>query len=318
MVVLVFIVTFSLFYASPLAISRPQHQGIPAQAKTISQIEALEIALKEAKRHYPETTDLRLYFPFYNFSSEASENNSGQRHGGYMWSLAQDIRQHPELLQLRLSYFNPNGTVYYIDADTNSASVATGFMNRYCATQDCDRQLYFSLKDRLAYLLDIAVVPRGLPLPMMVDAETGKVVWNPENRLPFPKGVEIYQNITNARTIKELLASRLNPPSLTIIEISEGAATNATGHRKDYFEPQVTRAVLELSNKVVWVNKDSVGHTVTSDNGYSNGYTGKFDSGVIKPTGIFEYPFIELGKYQYHCEIHPWMRGEIDIVENFS
>ncbi len=56
---------------------------------------------------------------------------------------------------------------------------------------------------------------------------------------------------------------------------------------------------------VTWANKDSVEHTITS---------GSFDSGPVKSGGSFSFTFTEAGTYDYHCTIHPSMKGKITVT----
>lgn len=58
---------------------------------------------------------------------------------------------------------------------------------------------------------------------------------------------------------------------------------------------------------VTWTNQDDRDHTVTVD--YGNGP----DSGKIPPGGTYSYTFTNAGSYQYHCSIHPDMRGTIVV-----
>ena len=50
--------------------------------------------------------------------------------------------------------------------------------------------------------------------------------------------------------------------------------------------------------KVTWMNRDGVGHTVTS-----NG-TGPLNSGNIPAGQSYSYTFTEAGTYDYYCEPH--------------
>ncbi len=87
-----------------------------------------------------------------------------------------------------------------------------------------------------------------------------------------------------------------------LITISKGASvsTNAL-----FYVPQkieVTPGAI-----VTWVNRDSVGHTVTSD-------SLAFNSGAIAPKGVFTFTFTTPGTYSYHCSFHAWMTGTITVV----
>ena len=53
---------------------------------------------------------------------------------------------------------------------------------------------------------------------------------------------------------------------------------------------------------VTWRNRDNVTHTVTSDSGV-------FSSGDLEKDGTFSYTFNEVGRYDYHCNHHSFMKG---------
>ncbi len=58
---------------------------------------------------------------------------------------------------------------------------------------------------------------------------------------------------------------------------------------------------------VTWTNQDNAPHTVTSSDG-------TLDSGNLKKGQEFSFNFTEPGVYDYHCKIHPSMRGEIEVT----
>jgi plastocyanin len=63
-----------------------------------------------------------------------------------------------------------------------------------------------------------------------------------------------------------------------------------------------------VNSSVTWVNKDAVGHSVTSD-------TGLFDSGTLNTNGSFTYTFTTLGTFSYHCSIHPSMTATVTVTQ---
>lgn len=65
---------------------------------------------------------------------------------------------------------------------------------------------------------------------------------------------------------------------------------------------------INRGTKVIWINRDPVAHTVTSD-------TGLFDSKALLTGQKFEYVFNQPGIYNYHCGIHPYMNGQVIVVE---
>lgn len=59
---------------------------------------------------------------------------------------------------------------------------------------------------------------------------------------------------------------------------------------------------------VVWTNKDSTSHTITGND---------FDSGSVSRGQAFSHTFKETGTFEYHCKIHPNMKGNV-IVSNVN
>jgi plastocyanin len=70
------------------------------------------------------------------------------------------------------------------------------------------------------------------------------------------------------------------------------------------FEPE--RIELLVGETVTWTNLDSVTHTVTADDG-------SFDSGDLGSDGTFSLTFDSAGRTAYHCAIHRFMTGEVDV-----
>ncbi|HEX2433005.1 MAG TPA: cupredoxin family copper-binding protein [Gaiellaceae bacterium] len=71
-----------------------------------------------------------------------------------------------------------------------------------------------------------------------------------------------------------------------------------------FFEPG--RLQVLVGETVTWHNGDAVTHTVTADDG-------SFDSGDLAPDGAFSVTFDRVGTTTYHCAIHHFMTGEVDV-----
>ena len=60
--------------------------------------------------------------------------------------------------------------------------------------------------------------------------------------------------------------------------------------------------------RVTWTNKDSMGHTVTSD-------SGAFDSGSLANGASYSFTFDQAGTFAYHCAFHPSMTATIVVTQ---
>ena len=58
---------------------------------------------------------------------------------------------------------------------------------------------------------------------------------------------------------------------------------------------------------VMWTNKDSAPHTVTSDSGST------LASGDLSQGKSYTHTFTQAGTYTYHCTIHPFMHGTVIV-----
>jgi plastocyanin len=74
----------------------------------------------------------------------------------------------------------------------------------------------------------------------------------------------------------------------------------------DAYDAQVIDAL--TGDTVMWMNDSARAHTVTADNG-------SFDSGRIPVTGSYEQRFAAAGAFPYHCTLHPFMTGEVDVYD---
>lgn len=73
------------------------------------------------------------------------------------------------------------------------------------------------------------------------------------------------------------------------------------------FSPK--EVTIKKGTAVIWLNKDSAVHTVTSD-------TGLFDSGSLANGASFGYTFSTAGTFAYHCTPHKAnMTGTIVVTD---
>lgn len=69
---------------------------------------------------------------------------------------------------------------------------------------------------------------------------------------------------------------------------------------------------VNVGQTVLWENNDSAVHTVTSGSPNS-GPDGVIYSDLMAPGETFAFNFKEPGYFQYYCELHPWMEGEVTV-----
>ncbi|MDA4119719.1 MAG: cupredoxin domain-containing protein [Thaumarchaeota archaeon] len=74
------------------------------------------------------------------------------------------------------------------------------------------------------------------------------------------------------------------------------------------YNPGTFKLVVGVNNTVVFLNQDSVVHTVTANDG-------SFDSGDIHPGMIFIHTF-SAGTYSFHCTYHSYMKGTITVTSS--
>ena len=71
------------------------------------------------------------------------------------------------------------------------------------------------------------------------------------------------------------------------------------------FSPQTI--TVAPGTTVIWTNKDSVSHTVTSDTGAWP------DSGNLATNQTFSHTFTKAGTFPYHCAVHPSMTARVTV-----
>lgn len=91
---------------------------------------------------------------------------------------------------------------------------------------------------------------------------------------------------------------------------------------KVWYDPPLV--LVEVGEKVTWINKDQEAHTVTSGKGsgrfgwMSNEFgksDGVFDSGRFMPNESWSFTFDKKGVFAYYCTIHPWMEGTVLVQQ---
>jgi plastocyanin len=77
-----------------------------------------------------------------------------------------------------------------------------------------------------------------------------------------------------------------------------------------------SQLTVQKGAKVTWTNNDQTAHTITSDDFPDPGTTqtpppGAFTSKVLNPGESFSHKFDQAGTVGYHCQIHPYLKGQV-------
>lgn len=96
------------------------------------------------------------------------------------------------------------------------------------------------------------------------------------------------------------------PAPSTTTEQSSSAQGNNVEIKGFAYQPATL--TVKAGTTVTWTNKDSVGHSATSDDGKT------FDTGVFAQNETAKVTFNTPGTYNYHCTVHPSIKGTI-VVE---
>ncbi len=96
------------------------------------------------------------------------------------------------------------------------------------------------------------------------------------------------------------------------VTIPKGAATTKECSDTDCFNPRSVN--INVGDTVTWSNADTAGHTATSGKPSDNNPGTVFDSSLILAGKTYSSPpFTTAGTYDYFCQVHPWMTGQVIV-----
>ena len=125
------------------------------------------------------------------------------------------------------------------------------------------------------------------------------------------KGVSNMTHKKNYGVITTILLLMMLPGSTGWAEVSPGTVIINMESWAPYYRP--FEAKIEIPSHITWNNPTASPHTVRHDGCVNKGPC-LFDSGAVLPNGSFTIQALPPGRYPYHCELHPIMRGEL-VVE---
>ncbi len=79
-----------------------------------------------------------------------------------------------------------------------------------------------------------------------------------------------------------------------------------------YYQP--IAPTVQPHRPIEWINPTASPHTIRHDGCVTDGPCA-FDSGEVPPNGSYAIAGLPPGRYPYHCQIHPIMRGELHVLE---
>ena len=98
-------------------------------------------------------------------------------------------------------------------------------------------------------------------------------------------------------------AAHTAPEPSVMVDIPPGALFPACDADYICFTPNTV--VVDVGDRVVWANSDTVLHTVTDQDGAFDGW--------MLPGEEFAFTFDTPGTYPYGCTVHPWARGVVVV-----
>ncbi len=121
-----------------------------------------------------------------------------------------------------------------------------------------------------------------------------------------------YDNCTSTNlTIAALACGGIVPAQTgAFVSINDDGRCLTSADASCQFNP--FNATVIISGTVSWHNLGNLTHTVTSD-------TGAFNFLLLGRNNFTAFPpqftFQSAGSFGYHCNIHPWMKGEVAVVQ---
>ena len=116
------------------------------------------------------------------------------------------------------------------------------------------------------------------------------------------------ETTTESAPATETTSEETSPETGGSAPAPSGEAAQAEKVKIVEFTYQPDPVTVQVGGKVIWQNEDAAPHTATADDG-------SFDTGTIEQGKLKSETFKNAGSYPYFCEIHPDMRGTVEVVE---
>ncbi len=106
------------------------------------------------------------------------------------------------------------------------------------------------------------------------------------------------KSTTNDQTTKTDTGATTSPAQTTAITIHNYA-----------FDPEVTK--VKVGDTVTWTNQDDVEHDIIADTVSADAPNGP----LLSKGKSYSFKFTKAGTYAYHCGLHPYMKGTIEVSQ---
>jgi len=94
--------------------------------------------------------------------------------------------------------------------------------------------------------------------------------------------------------------------SSPVVEKAQGSGEEGSAITIKNFNFNPTTVNIDVNQTVIWRNEDNVPHTIVADNE-------EFNSETLNDGDSFSFKFENPGTYNYHCSIHPSMKGIVIV-----
>jgi plastocyanin len=100
-------------------------------------------------------------------------------------------------------------------------------------------------------------------------------------------------------------AAAAAPASAADQPVARAAAAGSVTIRDFSFGPKAI--TVHVGDTITWANAGPTDHTATADDG-------AFDTGTLKAGQNGSHTFASAGSFAYHCTLHPFMRGTVQVL----
>jgi plastocyanin len=130
-------------------------------------------------------------------------------------------------------------------------------------------------------------------------ADAGRVVGGTVAVAPSTQAAPAAAVSAHAASTPAAVASAADQPA------AHAAAAGSVTIRDFSFGPKAI--TVHVGDTVTWANAGPTDHTATADDG-------SFDTGDLKAGQSGSHTFASAGTFAYHCTLHPFMRGTVQVV----